>query len=373
MFGYQPKKQLTDDPTLLEQLSDTPLNVLNYPGYAAGATEFAGNALSNIAGSMSPVRFEDADGPSGQAGFYPQVPPMITETADAWGRLFGPQDNWHDGPGEVYPGDQNADAATTALAFYGGNALSAARPKQAAASAATSMRPFKYNVISGLHDIFAMGHVTDGKAFIENIESPSGPNAIGVAGLKALRERFREDFPDVTTFEGFRSSGAKAQNGLWGDDLKQSVELLSDNKPSILGSAVAGAGDNQAGGLPDAPRPPSYAGLLAEATRRHFRLAAQKGDMSPVRLGALSATVPGFVGGAHMMGLPADLMPASVAGSVLGLLHPHAVDIKNIYNHMKRTTPPDRLFSDNKPSILGGSTAPQYDPELEEILRRYEQ
>lgn len=127
------------DRSWLDTLSDTPLNLGNYPGYAFKAAQFGGNALSNIAGSMSPVRFEDADGPSGEAGFHAQVPPMITETAGAWDRLFGKQDNWYDGPGEVYPGDMNADAATAALAFYGGNALNplAVKPRGAIASGAS--------------------------------------------------------------------------------------------------------------------------------------------------------------------------------------------------------------------------------------------
>ena len=121
-----------DDRSWLDALSDTPLNLGNYPGYAFKAAQFGGNALKNISASMSPVRFQEGE----DAGFYPQVPPMITETAGAWDRLFGEQDNWYDGPGEIYPGDQNADAATAALTFYGGNAINplAVKPRGSIAS-----------------------------------------------------------------------------------------------------------------------------------------------------------------------------------------------------------------------------------------------
>lgn len=143
-----------DDRSWLDALSDTPLNLGNYPGYAAGAGQWIGNAALNIGKSLSfsldhpespisapnqphtpgardynmlsewPESLPPAGGAPGVATRgYMGLPPMITETAAAWDRLFGEQNNWHDGLGEVYPGDMNADAATAALAFYGGNAL----------------------------------------------------------------------------------------------------------------------------------------------------------------------------------------------------------------------------------------------------------
>ena len=245
-FGHDPKRRA------LDALSDSALNVGNWPSYAFNAAQFAGNALSNSAGAMSPVRFQEGE----DAGFYPQVPPMITETAGAWGRLFGKQDNWHDGPGEVYPGDQNADAATAALAFYGGNALGGLRRGAAPHAAQVTApareygpRPMRAAMRFGDEIFTGPNHgvaLADAEhrlgpslwdAWDQKIGFPDGTEGfVSADGQFLTRKEAARNLPNYYDPNGeLHASSMHDYNR----------DLLSDNKPSILGSALATADQPQ--------------------------------------------------------------------------------------------------------------------------------
>ena len=72
----------------------------------------------------------------------------------------------------------------------------------------------------------ALGRIVDrdgrSVAYISHIFTGGGPDSLGVAGLRALREQVRQDFPNVTQFEGHRISGARA---LHGNNARQAVEM----------------------------------------------------------------------------------------------------------------------------------------------------
>lgn len=84
-------------------------------------------------------------------------------------------------------------------------------------------------------------------------------NALGVSGIRQLREQFRKDFPDVVNFEGNRISGARQgkaseydkalKEGKTGSDLPstgQSVKLLADtSKQSPFAAGVKAAEQSQ--------------------------------------------------------------------------------------------------------------------------------
>ncbi len=67
-------------------------------------------------------------------------------------------------------------------------------------------------------------------------------NELGLKGIRQLREQVRQDFPNVTNFVGERVSGARDANNA--ANKMQAVRLLSDNRPSLMGSALASMQDN---------------------------------------------------------------------------------------------------------------------------------
>jgi len=81
----------------------------------------------------------------------------------------------------------------------------------------------------------ATGYVKNNKAHIDwigDLDFESGPNSLGLSGIKQLREALRKDFPQVKYFEGERVSGARYQAGK--EDLIQKVYLPSLGGPPPL-------------------------------------------------------------------------------------------------------------------------------------------
>ena len=87
----------------------------------------------------------------------------------------------------------------------------------------------------------AIGDVDGDTMHLDWLGGKSGDKDIlGLSGIRQLREQVRKDFPNVKNFTGYRVSGAKNTNHV--SDRRQTVKILSDTgKPSILGSALAGA------------------------------------------------------------------------------------------------------------------------------------
>lgn len=114
--------------------------------------------------------------------------------------------------------------------------------------------PFHYDIISPDGSQFgtARGNVVGDTMYFDWLGShgytdgvATGPNTLGVSGVRALREQVRKDFPDVKSFTGHRVSGARDKARA--ENRTQIVNLLSDNRPSLLGSALATAGENPKG------------------------------------------------------------------------------------------------------------------------------
>lgn len=88
-----------------------------------------------------------------------------------------------------------------------------------------------------------------------------GVGSLGVAGLRAIREQFRRDFPNVKRFTGTRVSGARVHNNA--PDYRQTVVMPEWLMPMGIGGAgAAGVLDsyygNQGATLPpqhDVPQP----------------------------------------------------------------------------------------------------------------------
>jgi hypothetical protein len=74
-------------------------------------------------------------------------------------------------------------------------------------------QPFYYHIMSDGEKIgSARGSVADDIAYLSWLGATGQDNALGVSGVRQLREAMRRDFPGVQTFEGNRSSGASAQD-----------------------------------------------------------------------------------------------------------------------------------------------------------------
>lgn len=56
---------------------------------------------------------------------------------------------------------------------------------------------------------YAAVDTSSGKAEIVNIKVDGGPNALGLAGVRGLREAFRQAHPDISEFSGVRVSGSR--------------------------------------------------------------------------------------------------------------------------------------------------------------------
>ena len=83
--------------------------------------------------------------------------------------------------------------------------------------------------------MYAHGYVSGDTAHIDwlgDLDFESGPNALGISGIKQLREALRKDFPNVKNFTGERVSGARYQAGK--EDLMQKVYLPSLGGPPPL-------------------------------------------------------------------------------------------------------------------------------------------
>jgi hypothetical protein len=73
---------------------------------------------------------------------------------------------------------------------------------------ATAGTPFHYQIFKdGEHIGYAHGNVKGGTATVNNIYTDE--DTLGLSGLKTLREHVRQDFPNVTNFEGYRIGGAR--------------------------------------------------------------------------------------------------------------------------------------------------------------------
>lgn len=112
------------------------------------------------------------------------------------------------------------------------------------AKRAGGTEPFYYDIRNpdGTEFGNARGSVVGDTMNFEWLGGPDGANALGVSGVRALREQVRNDFPGVSKFTGHRVSGARDKANA--HNRTQIVELLSDTgKPSIFGSALATAGE----------------------------------------------------------------------------------------------------------------------------------
>lgn len=83
-------------------------------------------------------------------------------------------------------------------------------------------------------------NVNGNKAEVVTIDVDGGPNALGVSGVKDLREAFRQHFPDVTDFSGWRNSGARNGPAALPNDGMQKVTLFSNPKEAAPLGLIAG-------------------------------------------------------------------------------------------------------------------------------------
>ena len=115
-------------------------------------------------------------------------------------------------------------------------------PPAPADAPATAGTPFHYKIFKDGQELgYAHGNVKGGTATVNNIYTTE--DSLGVQGLKSLRQQVRQDFPKVTTFEGYRISGAR-----WGQasDPNNRDSFTSIKIPALL-AAILGYGTNKQG------------------------------------------------------------------------------------------------------------------------------
>jgi hypothetical protein len=109
---------------------------------------------------------------------------------------------------------------------------------------ATSGTPFHYRIYRDGEELgYVHGSVKGGTATVNNIYTDE--DSLGVQGLKSLRQQVRRDFPKVTTFEGYRISGAR-----WGQaaDPSKRDSFTSIKIPALLAAILGYGAANKNGG-----------------------------------------------------------------------------------------------------------------------------
>jgi hypothetical protein len=104
------------------------------------------------------------------------------------------------------------------------------------------------------NDYVAKGSIFDGTANVDWIGSPSGNvsqdyiNSLGRTPLRAWRDQFLAENPDVSSFSGYRTTGSRAASSATDENRVQTVPaLFSDQLPSLPGAVIAGAEKNAPG------------------------------------------------------------------------------------------------------------------------------
>ncbi len=183
-------------------------------GLRRGDSIEAGKAIGVMPplGSSAPAKYGIRPGSDVMDDAFIAASPSRSVHADAVDDILARQ------PGYPYPRPTQAD-------LYGG-------PRDA--NAAVSLSP---NM--GRGNRFEYGIYKDGKRIGEASGTVRGEtvhigwiggggdaiNAIGVRGVRALREAIRQDYPRAKIFEGERVSGSRMGKASRGGDTKQSVEI----------------------------------------------------------------------------------------------------------------------------------------------------
>jgi hypothetical protein len=108
----------------------------------------------------------------------------------------------------------------------------------------TAGTPFHYKIFKDGEELgYAHGTVKGGTATVNNIYTDE--DSLGLQGLKSLRNQVRQDFPKVTTFEGYRISGAR-----WGQaaDPNNRDSFTSIKIPAMLAAILGYGAANKNGG-----------------------------------------------------------------------------------------------------------------------------